>query len=326
MKKQNLTFNLLKNKNMKPNFKEYKTIKTEWSYDKVSSIPPFSRNRDVLPRVPKVTKILESKFSPTQLEYTVGHAVKDFGKYKVGDMFLLDGNTRTEVYRGRPDLIPPFPMNVRIYELEDMEDAKMLYDSIDNQVSAEKSNEKITGLHREREFEPVSKIFRQGKYKIALEFAGYYAHNENGVLLQKVDFELLLDYFWDEILFIDSQNLDTFKRMSGAVLVTLLLTTKKYGINNPMVHQLIKMYRNGYTTVNNDVEMDGAHYVYHILHDELKLIWSSLSYANAKPLVSAILYGFDCFINHETIKKKKNGNLIIPSKEKLMDRYQFFLK
>jgi hypothetical protein len=311
---------------MKPNFKKYKTTKTEWSFDKVSSIKPYNRNRDVLPRVPKVTKILEESYTPTQSEYKVGLAVKNFGKYKVGDMFLLDGNTRTEVYKRRPDLIPPFPMDITIYECDDEGETKRLYGSIDNQVSAEKSNEKITGLHREREFEPVSKIFRQGKYKIALEFAGYYAHNENGVLLQKVDFELLLDYFWDELQFIDSQNLDTFKRMSGAVLVTLLLITKKYGINNPMVHQLIKMYRNGYTTVNNDVEMDGVHYVFNVLYEELALIWTSLSYANAKPLVSAILYGFDCFINYDTIKKKKNGNLLAPSKEKLMDRYQFFLK
>lgn len=311
---------------MKPIFKQTKKVNTVWSYDKVSSIPPYNRNRDVIPRVPKVTKILEEGYTSTQSEYKVGHAVKNFGKYKVGDMFLLDGNTRTEVYRRRPDLIPPFPMDITIYECYDEEETKKLYGSIDNQNSAEKSNEKITGIHREKEFQPVSKIIRQGKYKVALEFAGYYAKNKNGVSLQKADFELSLDYFWDELHFIDSQNLDTFKRMSGPVLVTLLLITKKYGINNPMVHQLIKMYRNGYTTINNDVEMDGLHYVYNIIYDELKLIWTSLSYSNAKPLVSAILFGFDSFINHETIYKKKNGNLLIPSKEKLMDKYQFFLK
>jgi hypothetical protein len=311
---------------MKPKFKEYKTTNTEWSYDKISSIQPFAGNRDVIPRVPKVIKMLEKKYSPKQLNYVVGLAVKDFEMYKAGDMFLLDGNTRTEVYRRRPDLIPPYPMKVEIYEFDNYKDADDTYESIDNQLSAEKSNERITGFHRKREFYPVSKIFKQGKYKVALEFAGYYTKNKYGVSLQKADFELLLDHFWDEIQFIDSQNLDTFKHMSGAVLVSLLMITKKYGTNNPKVHDLISTYSKGNTKVNNDKEVDGSHYVYHTVYEELKLIWSSLSYGKAKPLVSSILYGFDCFIKNETIKKKKNGTHIVPTREKLMDFYHFYLR
>jgi len=241
-------------------------------------------------------------------------------------MFLLDGNTRTEVYRRRPDLIPPFPMKVKIYDFDNYEDTVTVYKSIDNSLSAETPNEKITGLHRKRNFQPVSKIFKKGKYKIALQFAAYYARNEKGLSIQDHGFNTWLDYFWEEIQFIDSQNLDTFKRMTGGILSTFLIITKKYGTNNPRLHELIKIFRKGHTEVNNDFEVDGAHYVYHDLHEELKLIWTSLSYANAKPLISSILYGFDCFINDVKIKKNKSGNLHIPSRVKLLDNYQFFLR
>ena len=148
---------------MIPNFKDYNTKNVKWSYDKLKTYLPFNRNRDVEPRVPKLTKILSKKYSPTQIEYKVGLVVKPFEHYKKGEMFILDGNTRTAVYKKRTDLIPPCDFDVKIYELENFDEAKTLYYSIDNSDAAEKSGEKITGLHREKDFNPI-----KSKYYVIL--------------------------------------------------------------------------------------------------------------------------------------------------------------
>jgi hypothetical protein len=309
---------------MKPNFKNYKTKNVKWSFDKLKSYPPFQRNRDVIPRVKKLTKILSSVYSPTQIEYKVGLAVESFGKYSKGDMFVLDGNTRTEVYRRREDLIPPFPLNVTIYELDNIEDAKTLYYSVDNSSAAEKSSEKVTGIHREREFDAISKVFKKGQYNTALNAACYYGKNEDGVYLQKASFETKLDFYWDVIQSIDLYNLNSFERMSISVLASLLMVVKKHGVDNPMVDELLNKYRSGYTTVNDDKEMDGVHYVFNIVYSENRNVWSQSSYGQSPDLICSILYGFESFVTGRTIPK--NGKkLMLPSKTKLMEHYQFYI-
>lgn len=309
---------------MIPNFKVYNTKNVKWSFDKLKSYPPFQRNRDVLPRVKKLTKILSTKFSPTQIEYKVGLAVKPFGKYKKGDMFVLDGNTRTEVYKKRTDLIPPCDLDVKIYELDNLDDANTLYYSVDSSDASEKSSEKVTGIHREREFEAISKVLRKGQYNTALRAACRYGENENGVYLEKAPFETKLDFYWNEIKFIDKSNLDTFERMSISVLASLLMITKNHGTDNPMVTKLLEKYRGGTTTVNNDDEMDGVHYVYHNVYTENRDIWSQSSFGQTPDLICSILYGFEMFVTGQTIKK--NGKkLILPSKTKMLEHYQFYI-
>lgn len=309
---------------MIPNFKVYNTKNVKWSFDKLKSYPPFQRNRDVLPRVKKLTKILSTKFSPTQIEYKVGLAVKPFGKYKKGDMFVLDGNTRTEVYKKRTDLIPPCDLDVKIYELDNLDDAKTLYYSVDSSDASEKSSEKVTGIHREREFEAISKVLRKGQYNTALRAACRYGENESGVYLEKATFETKLDFYWNEIKFIDKSNLDKFERMSISVLASLLMITKKHGTENPMVTKLLEKYRGGTTTVNKDDEMDGVHYVYHNVYTENRDIWSQSSFGQTPDLICSILYGFEMFVTGQTIKK--NGKkLILPSKTKMLEHYQFYI-
>lgn len=310
---------------MKPNFFEVKTKYDLWNYDKLKSYPTFQKNRDVLPRVKKLTKILSSKYSPTQLEYKVGMAVKPFGKYKKGEMFILDGNTRTEVYKRRPDLIPPFPLKVTIYELDNLQDAVDLYYSVDASSAAETSSEKVTGIHREREFEAISKVIKKGNYNTALKIACRYANNEDGLYLQTAEFEKLLDYYWNEITFIDKYNLNDFKRMSISVLGSLLMVVKKYGTKNLNVDKLLREFSKGVTTVNNNEEVDGVHYIFNDFYAENSVLWSQSSYGKSPDLVCPILYCFDLFVRNETIKKKKGGKVVLPNKQALLEFYQFYL-
>jgi hypothetical protein len=310
---------------MKPEFFDVKTKYATWTFDKLKSCPPFQKNRDVLPRVKKLTKILSSEYSPTQLEYKVGLAVKPFGKYKKGEMFVLDGNTRTEVYKKRADLIPPFPLKVTIYELDNIEQAEKVYYSVDSATAAETSSEKVTGVHRERDFNAISKVIKKGNYNTALKIACRYAENENGLYLQSATFEDRLDYFWDEIMFIDGYNLDMYKRMSISVLGSLLMVIKKYGTDNPNVDKLLRAFRSGTTTVNDNNEVDGVHYIYNDFYAEKSSMWSQSSYGKSPELVCPILYSFDLFVNNVTIKKKKEQKLILPNKENLRELYQFYL-
>jgi hypothetical protein len=308
---------------MIPNFKVYNTKNVKWSYDKLKSYPAFQRNRDVLPRVKKLTKILATEYSPTQLEYRVGLAVKPFGKYKKGDMFVLDGNTRAEVYKRRADLIPPCDLDVKIYELDNLPDARTLYYSIDNSSAAEKSSEKVTGIHREREFDAISKVFKKGQYNTALKAACFYGKNEKGDYLQKASFETKLDFYWEAIQFLDSYNLNLYNRMSISVLASLLMIIKKHGVDNPRVDLLMRNFK-GHTTVSNAEEMDGVHYVYNNLYSEYGSTWSQSSYGKAAEIISKILYGFELFVTDTTIKYR-NDKLDLPNKQKMLEHYQFYI-
>jgi hypothetical protein len=310
---------------MIPNFKEFKTRNEKWSFTELSSYPPYQRNRNVLPRVKKLTKILSSVYSPTQIEYKVGLAVKPFGKYKKGDMFILDGNTRTEVYKRRSDLIPTCNLDVKIYELDNLDDANTLYYSVDSSDAAEKSSEKVTGLHRERDYEALSKVIKKGNYNTALNIACRYAHNDENVYLQTANFEQKLDYYWDEITFLDSCNLDLYKRMSISVLACLLMIIKKYGNDHRGVTNLLNKFRTGTTTINDINEVDGVHYIYNDFYAEKSFMWSQSSYGKSPELVCPILYCFDSFVNGVTIKKKKEHKLLFPKQEQLREFYSFYL-
>jgi hypothetical protein len=288
-------------------FKEYSISQEVWSFDMILKLNPYQRNRDVDPRIKKVSKILREKFVPTQLNYVVGRATGAFGKYNVGDLFVLDGNTRCEVYRRMPELIPPYSINVTIYELDNLEDANNIYYSIDSSDSVETSMEKVTGLHREQEYQAISKYIRGGKYRNAVGIACLYLQDGEGNYLKGRDYREQISFYWEEIKYLDSLNLDLFGRFSSIIFAVFLLLLKKYGIGNEQVNLLLMNYKNGITTVNDHKNVDGVHHVYYDMYDKNKESWRLSSYVVIARLIGEILYSLDSFVRGVYINKKGVG-------------------
>ena len=299
-------------------------LRTElWSYEKFAKLDPYMMNRDVEPRVSRVVKTLSRKYLPIHSIVTVGRATKSFGKYKKGDLFRLDGNTRAEAYKVRPELIPEVPFNVIMVDIENKIEADEIYYGIDSSDAVETSSHKITGFLREREYDATSKVIKSGKFKTALDNACRYGHNEEGVYLQTAPFNVKLDYFWEELTYLDSTGIlnPNDKRVSANVMTALLLISKKYGVNNKRFNILIENFKNGLTVTNNSTQVDGVHHVINDLYTKNILVWKTTGFGNSLPLISKILNSFDKFVQNETIKKP----IKTMSDKKLAEYYQHYL-
>lgn len=307
----------------KTNEKKFNLRTESWSYEKFNSIEPYNKNRDVEPRVSKVVKLLSKKYLPIHSVVTVGVAVKPFSNYKKGEMFRLDGNTRAEAFRVKPELIPTVPFNVMMIDIESKKEAEEIYYSIDSSDSVETAAHKVTGFLRERNYNAKTKNIKNGVFKGALLNACKYVHNENGDLLQKADFDTMLDYFWNELVYIDQSGVINSKdgRVVGNVTTSLLLICKKYGTDNERVKLLINNLKNFVTECNDQTQVDGVHYVLNDLHRIHKQDWTKSQISISIPIICKILHSLDKFVIGETLNKSNRKM----SEKKLMEFYQNYL-
>jgi hypothetical protein len=315
-------------KSVEPTF-DYTKFKNEsisMSTQKFMSLPDFYRNRDVENRITKMVKRLEKGACPTHLRMAVGKAIVPFGGYKKNEYFKLDGHTRTEVYKICPHLIPNVNLIVDVYEVISHEQALSIYYNIDSQESVETSSDKITGLLRESMFNPKTKTLREGKFKTVLNQACRYGKSKDGLYLNdkkyNSQFNLKYYFFLEELKFIDNFQIDKMDRYSSCVFSALLLITKKYGVNNKRISLLIENFRDDIAEKFNGHNVDGVHYVYHVLYATIgKDIWKVNSNTHSPRTISHILYAFDKFMRNETISKKSK----YPNDQQLREFFQFYL-
>ena len=297
-----------------------------WSYNKFSKLEPYIRNRDVEPRVSKVVKLLSKKYLPTHSIVTVGRATKAFSKYKKGDMFRLDGNTRADAFKVNADLIPTVPFHVIIIDIESKEEADEIYYSIDSSDSVETSANKNTGYLRERDYTATSMSVKNGNFKTAIDIACRYTFDDNGQLLDKAPFDKKLDYFWDELTYIDKwlpKSKKVKSKMSGSVVCGLLLIGKKYGVQNERFNLLLDNFKNEVTEINTATEADGVHYVLTTLYEKNSEVWTRIT--KNIPLITTIHYSLDKFMLGETINKRSGIPNTKKFSEKLMEFFQDYL-
>lgn len=288
----------------------FNTKQERWNPTKFIKLDPYVMNRDVEPRIPKMIARLSEGPKPTHIRVAVGMVTKPFSKYKTGDYFRFDGNTRTESWKIKPELIPNVPLIVDVYEVSTKEEADNIYYDIDSAQSVEKSNEIITGQLREKEYVAVSKVIKKGNFKTAVNNACRYLKDENGKSLSNREFQkkfdVKLDKCWNEIVTIDKMNLDTFSKnkYSGNVLTALIMVAKKYGVNNSRLSLLFDNYAESISTINTKTSIDGVHFVNTVVFAEYSKIWTATGFSNARVVISKILYGFDMFMKDESISKK----------------------
>lgn len=292
-----------------------------WSYEKFGNLEPYEKNREIERRIGKVVKNLSEKYLATHSMVIVGRAIKPFGRYKIGDYFRLDGNARAEVFKLRPDLIPEKPFIVTIIDFDNKEDADAHYLSIDSSDSVETTSDKFTGLLRERDYEAMSKIIKKGKFKVSLDNACRYGHNDDGLYLQTAQIDKKLDFFFDELIYVDQFGLDGIERYSAHILTVFLLIAKKYGVDNERFNLLIENYKNGVTTINDGHEVDGVHYVYNDLYSRNPKLFRLNSRTVAGGIICQILYAFNKFMMNETIRRGSR----LPAEKRLVELYQFYL-
>lgn len=302
-------------------FSKYNMRTEFWSYDKLAKLDPVIINRDTEMRLAKVSKRLEKKYLPTHSIIIVGRAVKAFDDYRKNEMFRLDGNTRFDVYQVKPELIPKTPFLVIIIDIDNWKDVEDIYYSIDSDQAVEKSNEKLTGLLRYKDYDAKSDIIKKGQFKRAIDIACRYGNNSKGVYLQTADMMTKLDHYWDVLAHMDKLGITNMNgRRTATVLACLLMVGKKHGTNRRF-DLLFNNLKNGLTTVNNSSEVDGVHYVYSSLFDRYKDLWSTSNEYSvvSSPLTVRMLYGFDMFMKNKNIPKKQKL-----SQKNLQEFFQYY--
>jgi len=307
-----------------------KTVES-WTAKKFMNLNPYERNRFVEHRLGKLHKHLSEGYLPTHSNVAVGVVAKPFSKYKVGDVFRIDGTTRTEVWKRHSELIPPEKLTVMVYHLVDKETTDKIYLSYDNSSAAESPSEKMTGLFREFEFYPNSDKMKKGIIKSALNGATRYGFdysviNENGnpLYLQTATDKQKLTFFWESVVAIDKHNkLNTIEKNSMKIIAGLLMISKVYGADNPRFHEMINNIIEDKTVINDEKEMDGVHYIVNVMYPRHIDTWRHYSYSNYNtPVVGEILYAMDCFMQNKNIPKNKRQQL---SNDEILKFWQYYL-
>jgi len=297
-----------------------------WPTQKFLTVETFEKNRVIEPRIKKLTKLLKTTNNNRLYEVAIGVATKPFNsevsRYKKNDKFCIDGNARAEVWRRNPSLCPEY-VCVKIYDIDTKEKADETYYTFDNSSAAESSSDKLSGLLRERNYTAISETVRYGKINTVLKKATRYAHDDDGLHLLTAPVEKMLDYHWNEIVFLD-KNPDIFNKYkvktSPNVTAALLMIGKKYGVNNSRFKKLIDNYCEEVSEVSTKSEMDGVTYVFNTLYSKNKEIWGNNAYSvNKLPLFGKILHGFDCFMNKKTIQK---GSKIFKQEKQFIEYYK----
>jgi hypothetical protein len=306
------------------------TIRTEyWSYEELSKLNPISINRNTDLRVERVFKRMKDGWLPTHSIFIVGHATKAFDSYKKNDMFVLDGNTRLHVFKFAPQLIPKGLLTVNIINIDNWEQAQDIYYSIDNLAAAETNNEKITGIFEYLGYVPVTKVFKNGKIKRAIDFASKYDIDSNGLRVNDYTLALKVIYYFDILKFLDISRVTESKVYSPGLLSCLIIIGKKYGINHERYALLCKNLKNGFSTYHDENEVDGVFYVYEFLYSAYHKDWTSYGVYDFKnsPALVRTLYSLDMFMKNINIEKSKKfmvSDNTVP--KKLESLFKDFLK
>jgi hypothetical protein len=282
-------------------------VRTErWGINEFLKIPTFYRNRPVENRLRKKKNELKKGFLYTHLDVKVGRVMSKFGPYNIGDLYVMDGNTRAMLWKMDPGMRPNEDLLVTVIDINDVNEAERTYASIDNISSAETSQEKVGGFFRSINYVPIGKRMREGRISTAVNDASRYVEYFNGVPYKEATIFDKISFFMNELSFLDKWGIDNVKNLSSNLLSCLLMIGKKYGVNNIRYHKMLDLIKHGTSEINENDYCDGTFYVMNKLYPENIDKWKITGHQKSPELLYEILYSLDCFMNSEKLRKKKN--------------------
>lgn len=153
-----------------------------------------------------------------------------------GGRCKLEGHTRSKVWADRPDIAPD-QIDVRVYLVNDIEDAKRLYGHFNSKQETETSTDRLFGAMRECGIQPQSTLVRTARFSNAVRSAYAYqcgacASTDNGAWTstsyKSCDVYDAVDEFSREINAMDRLDFNKHKAF-GPVVCCYLLSYRKHG-------------------------------------------------------------------------------------------------
>jgi hypothetical protein len=122
--------------------------------------------------------------------------------------------------------IAPETVDVRVYVVDGMEDAKRLYGHFNSKEEGEKANDRLFGAIRENGIVPLSDFVRKAKFSnaVSMAYAFYadHARNKSVTVYDKVAF------FRDQIVLLD-EIAGASKRWIGPSVACFLMSSHRHG-------------------------------------------------------------------------------------------------
>jgi hypothetical protein len=319
------------------------------SKDRISSekfllTKPVHCQRLEEPRHKSVKKILEEKLLPTHLEVAVINCLFEDDYYKRNQMYSVNGNTRKYIWLNYPDLRPYYDLYVTVYNVRSKEEIEQIYRSIDSSNSVESTGQMIGGLFRSMSYAPKSLKFVGGNIGMSLKHAYASVKSDRGIYRIENGFNSIkskteFNYFINELCFIDSfyekiqNNKDLrMKYRSNAILAALLIISKKHGIDNPKLYEMIEKLFNNVITVHEGVNglNDGISIIAIDLYDKHNKIgeWTKVSAGYGPVIIGKFVYCMDAYMNNVLLKIRSSSSTkgIVLSDEKSIEFFMSYFQ
>lgn len=221
---------------------------------------PMQRNTEERAKQSKVKKMLKTLKLP-HIEVALvelKNNCKYYGAtYKKGTRYIVNGNTRKLFWLNNlSDKVPSY-VNATVYEVQDMEEVRDIYNMYDNPDTMERNQEKvrgiISGLYG---YEPKSTKVNKGEIVTALHYACNKLNpirwNTASINAQDLPFEV--KEYIEEIKSFDKLCV-TPSRWDQALVCAALMSLKRYGTDNPkLLECLSRIDSNKINNIGNDYD------------------------------------------------------------------------
>lgn len=204
---------------------QHETYMTTMTLEEWAQVPDNPRQRDTEKRAMTAKHLFKLE---------AAHLLVHMAEWR-GGRCKLEGHTRSKVWADRPDIAPD-EIDVRVYVVEDIEDAKRLYGHFNSKEEAETSTDRLFGAMRDAGIAPASTLVRTARFSNAVRTAYGYMCGASSAAPRKHDTTASLqcsvyeavEEFRREILALDALDLSKGKAY-GAVVCCYLLAYRKHG-------------------------------------------------------------------------------------------------
>lgn len=161
------------------------------------------------------------------------HAIVFAAELPDRKLVKLDGHTRALLWSRNQVRHPP-ELECHIIQVESMDEAIHLYQTLDSQQAVETIKDKVSGAFGQHNFKPASGLMKAGNVANALRLVWNVAHGKaitgSGGVTGGQHFSIYdaIDEFSPELFALDSYNLGSGQATSG-IVSAFILTNRKHG-------------------------------------------------------------------------------------------------